>query len=136
MAAATADSSTASNSSSSDDSAAGVALRQLALKLQRDVNCLSDPDRTTRRRALTKLEKVLVQEPQGRALLSTYLINTLAAPLVQLLSDPVEKCRELGSGTLVCASSQLSIVVLHCEPYQSCVAKALQLILSVSCVRI
>jgi hypothetical protein len=97
MAAATAESST---TSSSDDSAAGTALKQLALKLQRDVNCLSDPDRTTRRRALTKLDKVLVQEPQDRALLSAYLVNTLAAPLVQLLSDPVEKCRELGSGTL------------------------------------
>ena len=37
-------------------------LSQLRQRLQRDVNCLSDPDRSTRRRALTKLQKAIFQE--------------------------------------------------------------------------
>ena len=38
------------------------AVSDLKLKLQRDVNCLSDPDRSTRRRALTKLTKLLLDD--------------------------------------------------------------------------
>ena len=38
------------------------ALRQ---KHQRDVNCLSDPDRSTRKRALTKLTKALLDDRVG-----------------------------------------------------------------------
>lgn len=37
-------------------------LSQLRQRLQRDVNCLSDPDRSTRRRALAKLQKAFFQE--------------------------------------------------------------------------
>jgi hypothetical protein len=48
---------------------------ELRRRLQRDINCLYDPDRTTRRRALTKLKKEVVESPavgttccQGRKL--------------------------------------------------------------------
>ena len=34
----------------------------LALKYQRDANCLSDPDRSTRKRALVKLTKMLLDD--------------------------------------------------------------------------
>ena len=34
---------------------------QLATTYQRDINCLSDPDRSTRRRALTKLLRRLFE---------------------------------------------------------------------------
>lgn len=37
-------------------------LSQLRQRLQRDVNCLSDPDRSTRRRTLAKLQKAFFQE--------------------------------------------------------------------------
>lgn len=37
-------------------------LSQLRQRLKRDVNCLSDPDRSTRRRALAKLQKAFFQE--------------------------------------------------------------------------
>lgn len=37
-------------------------LSQLGQRLQRDVNCLSDPDRSTRRRALIKLQQVFFRE--------------------------------------------------------------------------
>lgn len=78
--------------------------RHLSQKLQRDVNCLSDPDRTTRRRALVKLDKVLVQQEDGHiqeVICRCYLIRVLVGPLVSLLSDPVEKCRELSAGLLI-----------------------------------
>lgn len=39
-----------------------TSLSQLRQRLQRDINCLSDQDRTTRRRALTKLQQVFFQE--------------------------------------------------------------------------
>lgn len=37
-------------------------LSQLGQRLQRDVNCLSDPDRSTRRRALSKLQQVFFRD--------------------------------------------------------------------------
>lgn len=43
-------------------------LSQLRQRLQRDVNCLSDPDRSTRRRALTKLQKAMFQGAKVRQL--------------------------------------------------------------------
>lgn len=49
-------------------------LSQLRQRLQRDMNCLSDPDRSTRRRALTKLQKVFFQEGQVRALMLVYFV--------------------------------------------------------------
>lgn len=39
-----------------------ASLSQLRQRLQRDLNCLSDPDRSTRKRALTKLQKTLFRE--------------------------------------------------------------------------
>ncbi|KAG5189377.1 hypothetical protein JKP88DRAFT_286753 [Tribonema minus] len=75
-----------------------AALHQLTLKLQRDVNCLSDPDRTTRRRALSKLDKVLVGADSSKD--GSYA-SVLGAYFTQLLRDPVEKCRELSAGLLI-----------------------------------
>ena len=68
---------------------------------QRDINCLTDPNRHTRKRALEKLQKKLVSvagkdkggptEPE----LAEFFHRCLRAPLVALLADPIEKCREL-----------------------------------------
>ncbi|CAM9903686.1 unnamed protein product, partial [Discosporangium mesarthrocarpum] len=74
----------------------GEALSQLRQRLQRDVNCLSDPDRSTRRRALGKLQKLLFQETKlQEPVLRGFLVRHLAPHLVNALKDPVEKCREV-----------------------------------------
>lgn len=39
-----------------------TSLSQLRQRLQRDINCLSDQDRSTRRRALTKLQQLFFQD--------------------------------------------------------------------------
>lgn len=66
-------------------------------KLQRDVNCLLDENRSTRWRALERLRKETVQcsnlEDVGEGLL-----DFLLKPLLKEFSDPVEKCRELAIG--------------------------------------
>ena len=66
---------------------------------QRDVNCLSDDDRTTRRRALTRLaasvSTLASDEAAGMQTLAALWEQSLRAPLLKLLADPVEKNREL-----------------------------------------
>eukprot|EP00903_Cladosiphon_okamuranus_P019980 g18356.t1 len=79
-----------------------VCLSQLQQRLQRDVNCLSDPDRSTRRRALAKLQKAFFQESKiPEAVLRGFLSRYLSERLVGMLADPVEKCRELAGGLLL-----------------------------------
>ena len=71
---------------------------------QRDINCLADENRTTRRRALSKLTKQLidgneVNSEQGKRVHSPeqmkLVLNGVLKPMLKLFSDPVEKCREL-----------------------------------------
>ncbi|RHY29489.1 hypothetical protein DYB32_005433 [Aphanomyces invadans] len=64
--------------------------------LQRDVNCLSDPQRMVRKRALEKLSQVsdLVAK-FGQDQLVQFFHAQLMTPLLQCIGDPVEKCREL-----------------------------------------
>eukprot|EP00752_Nemacystus_decipiens_P002612 g2445.t1 len=77
-------------------------LSQLRQRLQRDVNCLSDPDRSTRRRALVKLQKAFFQEKKiPEAVLRGFLSRYLSERLVGMLADPVEKCREMAGGLLL-----------------------------------
>ena len=67
-----------------------------AQKLQRDVNCLSDESRSTRRRALERLRRETVaHSPPLPAPTLQALLELLLKPLLKLFSDPVEKCREL-----------------------------------------
>ncbi|KAK3735234.1 hypothetical protein QZH41_008428, partial [Actinostola sp. cb2023] len=64
--------------------------------IQRDINCLSDPNRTTRRRALDKIKKdVLQRKPLLSPEVVQKLLEELVKPLLKLFSDPTEKCREL-----------------------------------------
>ena len=70
-------------------------------KLQRDVNCLSDDNRTTRRRALDRLRRETVGRSPAHSLeVLQGLMEFLVKPLLKVLSDPVEKCRELAVGIL------------------------------------
>ncbi|KAG6553495.1 hypothetical protein Mapa_004407 [Marchantia paleacea] len=70
-------------------------------KLQRDLNCLSDPDRSTRKRAIERLQKRLLNGDPGEGAPSPGVIqaawdDVILRLLLRTLSDPVEKCRELG----------------------------------------
>ncbi len=69
--------------------------------LSRHINCLSDSNRATRKRALESIRKVLF--PADTSLASDVLHDVLVElikPLLKLVSDPVEKCRELTVGLL------------------------------------
>ncbi|KAG6974883.1 hypothetical protein JG687_00000115 [Phytophthora cactorum] len=73
------------------------AYNMLAMKMQRDVNCLADPDRSVRRRAADKLNRALQNEASrvSAAVLRTLCVSNLQRPLLQCAeTDVVEKCRE------------------------------------------
>ena len=60
------------------------------------MNCLSDGDRTTRKRALERLRKESIgRSPAYPPALLQGLMGFMIKPLLQMISDPVEKCREL-----------------------------------------
>ena len=64
------------------------------LVAQRDLNCLGDDNRQTRKRALTNLSKLPgAGHPPDK--LAVLWQETLRAPVLRLFADPVEKNREL-----------------------------------------
>lgn len=70
-------------------------------RLQRDVNCLADENRATRKRGLERLKKeTVVHSPPYTAGQLQAVLNLLIKPLLKSLSDPVEKCRELAISLL------------------------------------
>ncbi|KAE9037934.1 hypothetical protein PR003_g6197 [Phytophthora rubi] len=74
-----------------------AAYNMLSMKMQRDVNCLADPDRSVRRRAADKLHRSLQNEASrvSTAVLRALCVANLQRPLLQCAeSDSVEKCRE------------------------------------------
>lgn len=65
---------------------------------QRDLNCLSDPDRNTRKRALEKISKDVQArsgKPDFTADVVKHNLDLLHKPLLKCIKDPAEKCREL-----------------------------------------
>ncbi|OQR93835.1 hypothetical protein ACHHYP_02194 [Achlya hypogyna] len=69
--------------------------------LQRDVNCLADPQRSVRKRSLEKLSRVSELSAKfGDAPLVAFFRSHLFPPLVTCMADPIEKCRELSIQTL------------------------------------
>ncbi|OWZ19534.1 hypothetical protein PHMEG_0006218 [Phytophthora megakarya] len=90
------------------------AYNMLAMKMQRDVNCLSDPDRSVRRRAADKLNRTLQNEASraSSAVLRTLCVSNLQRPLLQCAeNDAVEKCREraLTSLLFLCENGALEL---------------------------
>ncbi|KAF1335701.1 hypothetical protein FI667_g1163, partial [Globisporangium splendens] len=72
-------------------------LSMLAMKLQRDINCILDPDRAVRRRALDKLQRALTNDAPTTppiVLQTLCSVNMKAALLACAGQDAVEKCRE------------------------------------------
>ena len=60
----------------------------------RDLNCLADENRQTRKRALTKLG-TLPSAGHSSEQLAPLWADALRTPLLRLFADPVEKNREL-----------------------------------------
>ncbi|KAI3431621.1 hypothetical protein D9Q98_004670 [Chlorella vulgaris] len=77
--------------------------------LQRDVNGLSDPDRTTRRRAAEKLHATLLGPSSSvdPTALQAAVSGPLLVPMTRLLADPAEKNRELAASFLAAALPRL-----------------------------
>ncbi|GMF15510.1 unnamed protein product [Phytophthora lilii] len=74
-----------------------AAYNMLSMKMQRDVNCLADPERGVRRRAADKLHRALQSEASrvSAAVLRALCVANLQRPLLQCAeSDAVERCRE------------------------------------------
>ncbi|XP_057853693.2 uncharacterized protein LOC131063777 isoform X2 [Cryptomeria japonica] len=74
--------------------------QSIVTALRRDLNCLADSDRSTRRRALERLQKQLLQGEINHS--STYVADlqvawddTILKNILKALNDSVEKCREL-----------------------------------------
>jgi len=61
-------------------------------KVQRDVNSLSDENRSTRKRALGRLSKEMDSHGDDREVF-TGLFKFLLKPVLKMFSDPVENCR-------------------------------------------
>ena len=88
------------------------ALRQ---KMQRDLNCLIDPDRSTRRRSLTKLKKALVEQPTAsEATRAEFFAVHAQSALLNLFADPVEKCREFAIGIVHAFAAMAPLVRRAC----------------------
>ncbi|EDV28055.1 uncharacterized protein TRIADDRAFT_53253 [Trichoplax adhaerens] len=65
-------------------------------KLQRDINCLEDDDRSTRKRAIEKISSETVgRRDQLNQDELQDLFKAIIKPLLKRFSDPVEKCRQL-----------------------------------------
>ena len=64
--------------------------------LHRDVNCLTDPDRSVRQQAVRKIQHALVISDTAPSpeLLQAVLQGTLQRNIVTMLGDQVETCRE------------------------------------------
>ena len=74
-----------------------AAYHMLCMRMQRDVNCLADSDRTVRRRGVERLYCALQHEALrvSEAVLRALCVSHLLRPLLQCTArDAVEKCRE------------------------------------------
>eukprot|EP01137_Pigoraptor_chileana_P002783 Opistho-2@42102 len=108
-----------------DDAARVAAWLQTA---QRDINCLADENRNTRRRAVEKLRVVLQQATGAQAELSSQpcrraLASSVIKPLLRLFADPGEKCREVAIGAV-------SDVVLGLDPVDTALPYVLPVLVS------
>ena len=63
--------------------------------LQRDINCLSDGNKMTRRRSLEKIHKEIFQNNKLSTTELDLVFRQLVKPLLTLFSFSVDKCREL-----------------------------------------
>ena len=67
--------------------------------MQRDINCLSDHNKSTRRRSLEKIHKELLSD-SNRHVLYELLNNGLMKVLLKSFSDSMERCRSIAISTV------------------------------------
>lgn len=69
----------------------------LLQKLRRDVNCLSEKDRSAKRRAMERIRKETIDKLDGHDLpvsvICTVCEDLLLKPVLRLMADSVERCR-------------------------------------------
>eukprot|EP00112_Aurelia_sp_Birch-Aquarium-sp1_P015656 Seg3494.1 transcript_id=Seg3494.1/GoldUCD/mRNA.D3Y31 product="Dynein assembly factor 5 axonemal" protein_id=Seg3494.1/GoldUCD/D3Y31 len=63
--------------------------------MQRDINCISDGNKMTRRRAVDKIQKEIFQKHNLTPDELDRIFAELCKPLLHLYSFPVDKCREI-----------------------------------------
>ena len=68
-------------------------ITEIVAVCQRDLNCLTDPNRGTRKRGTDKIRK-LVEEVDAEVRAHPDFVAALRRPLVALFADPTERCRE------------------------------------------
>lgn len=73
---------------------------ELLQNVARDINCLGDDDRTTRRRGLQKLTAATVGAGLDPGVLQEIWDAAVRIPVLKLLADPIEKNRELAIALL------------------------------------
>jgi len=72
------------------------AYEEFLLTIRRDINCLNEKDKVVRRNSLIKLEKAIRSNRKvSEELVLRAFLEELHKPLLRLLSDQGEKCREL-----------------------------------------
>ena len=86
--------------------------------MQRDINCLTDPDRNTRKRGLESIKKALLGGKQLAEDVASSCLELLHRPLMKLMDDPVEKNRELALQLL----HGLLLLAPHAEHVQAFLA--------------
>lgn len=80
----------------------------LLQKFQRDINRMGDSDRMTRKRGLQKLlDELPWKSGKQRGELEKLIATNILLPLIDGLSDQVEKCREL---SITLLASSLTII--------------------------
>ena len=85
----------------------------LRRRLQRDINCVTDPVAAKRRNALKKLRettRLLIESNSTKSLLSSLFRSELRAVLFRAVSkDPKDTCREIALSTLVIVSGEKAL---------------------------
>jgi len=68
---------------------------ELVTKHKRDINCLNDEDKNTRKRGIIKLNRELFKSEVDKEDYFEFYSKELKKPLLRTVEDQVEKCREL-----------------------------------------
>jgi len=90
------------------------AYQEFLLTVRRDINCLSDSDRNTRRNAIGRLDRALAaggKAPQH--FVQRLFLEELHKPLFRLFADQTEKCREVSMAMTFRLVDLISVIELE-----------------------
>lgn len=83
---------------------------ELLTAVRRDINCLADNSKMTRKRAVINLRKATVDAKVKPEVLQI-LLEAMLKPLIKLFADPAEKVRELSIGLITEISKTVTTVI-------------------------